>query len=326
MRIGVIGINHRSATLAFRERFVRACYRLFDADPELAAALSCVVLPTCHRMEIYFSCDDLAEAHIHLLSRLRKDLDAGFDHHVYTYLGSECFLHLARVTSGLDSLVLGESEIQKQVKVAYRSAADSRRLSADMHYVFQKSLKVGKSIRSLNEIQVNASSLPHVIWQVSQSVFQDGVTCRVLFIGHSEINRRVIAQFLRKKGCELTLCTRQAGIAIDKVEVVPWEGRLHWQEYDVVICGTYHDGYLLMQPVSNHRKHLIFDLSVPRTVDPALNLQPNITLLNMDALGELLSYRSQELQKKGRQCEEFIESAVERLVHGFYHKQLARIS
>ena len=121
MRIGVLGINHKSSELPVREMLARACLCKFAKQAEIAQELYCVVLSTCNRTEIYFSADDLAVAHTLILSCLREEVPEPFEHKLYTYFGFDCFLHLAMVTSGLDSVILGESEIQRQVKIAYET-------------------------------------------------------------------------------------------------------------------------------------------------------------------------------------------------------------
>ena len=105
------------------------------------------MLSTCHRTEIYFSALNLAEAHSEILQVLRREIALAFEHELYSYFGFDCFLHLGYVVSGLDSVIIAESEIQRQVKVAYEEVQWYYPLPSCLHFLFQKSLKIGKEKR-----------------------------------------------------------------------------------------------------------------------------------------------------------------------------------
>src|SRR5262245_52879886 len=102
MRFGVVGINHKLADLKLREKLAKACQNRFLSS-SFHGDHHFVLLSTCNRTEFYFSSDDLAETHSYLLRILRQDVEDDFDQKLYTYFGTDCFLHLTRVTSGLDS-------------------------------------------------------------------------------------------------------------------------------------------------------------------------------------------------------------------------------
>lgn len=328
MRIGVVGINYRVANLALREQLARVCQDLFSKENSLAALIHGVVLSTCHRLEIYFSAENLAEAHVQILASLRNAVEEDFEQKLYTYFGIDCFTHLAAVTSGLDSVIVGESEIQKQVKNAYELAAGYYLLSKDMHYLFQKSLKIGKLIRSSGMLSLQQNTLPYTLWQMSQCVFENLQERRILFLGFSEINRRLMTYFQQKKVESITLCTRQTDQKIERVQVVNWAQLSHWTQYDVIICGTYHSEYLLSaseieQATCTCSTKLIFDLSVPRTVDPELSQYPCVTLFNMEALEHLMERRSAEQHRQLERSQEMVFQAVHRYTILFHQKQAA---
>src|SRR5690242_16112034 len=100
MRIGVIGVNHKSAQLYLREMVAKACYRRLHGESPIVEKLACIPLLTCHRSEVYFSAEDLAAAHSALLNIFREEVAEPFEHALYAYFGSDCFEHLAQVTAG----------------------------------------------------------------------------------------------------------------------------------------------------------------------------------------------------------------------------------
>src|SRR5262249_51645888 len=122
MRIGVVGINHKLADLKLRETLAKACQRRFGPGQSTHGSHTFILLSTCNRTEVYFSSEDLAQSHSYFLSILNQEVDEDFDQKLYSYFGKDCFLHLSRVTSGLDSAIVAETEIQGQVKSAYENA------------------------------------------------------------------------------------------------------------------------------------------------------------------------------------------------------------
>lgn len=113
MRIGVIGINSKLASLQLRERLAKACQKHFALQNCLHGPHRIVQLSTCNRTELYFYSHDLAEAHTYILNVLRQEIQDEFDQKLYSYFGCDCFQHLCRVATGLDSAIIGETEIQK---------------------------------------------------------------------------------------------------------------------------------------------------------------------------------------------------------------------
>lgn len=275
LRIGVIGISFKTADLALREAVARGAESL-SGNRAVFFSHPTVLLSTCNRTEIYFSSEDLTAAHSDVLALLRSQIDVPFEHRLYSYFGMDCFFHLSRVASGLDSAVLAETDIQRQVKVAYTESKIA--LPGSLHYVFQKALKIGKNVRSEYKM---ATTLYGTLWQNAVEFFGDLRQQRILLVGYSEINRGLIS-FLSHKGIhQVTLCTR-AGVegAVDRDEL------RRWREYDWIICATKADGYLIRG--NSDRRHLIFDLSVPRVVDPDVGA----TLYNIEEIHQWSEQKS----------------------------------
>ena len=269
MRIGVIGINHKSAEIESREKLAKACQRRLGGRfffPEL----SYVQLSTCNRTEIYFSSPDLAVTHSYLLAIFREEIKEEFEHQIYAYFGSDCFLHLAKVTAGLDSAVLGETEIQGQVKGCYAEGAKNRYLNSEIHYLFQKSLSLGKKLRS--SVHLSSMSLEQVVWQEASAHLGSLCTKRVLFVGVSEINRRIWKYIRQKSAPEITFCNRtyEKMASLHGVYRLPWEELSSWQSYDLIVFATKAPEYLISTGVKPALPQLLIDLSVPRNVDPVL--------------------------------------------------------
>ncbi|MBX7066798.1 MAG: glutamyl-tRNA reductase [Parachlamydiales bacterium] len=255
LSIGVLGVNHKTANLPLREAIARGVSNL---SSNAIFPYPTVLLSTCNRTEIYFSSEDLAEGHSHLLSYLRKQIDVPFEQAFYSFFGIDCFFHLCRVAAGLDSAIFAESEIQRQVRVAYSSASN---LPASLHFVFQKALKVSKEVRSQQQ-QNGVPTLYKALWRLAE--WQNK---KILAVGYSQINRGFISFLLHKGVSQITLATRSPGnVDVEGIRVVDRSILSHWGHFDVIVCAGSSDGYLIQG--QGHERHIIFDLSVPRNVDP----------------------------------------------------------
>lgn len=295
LNIGVLGINFKTADLQLREAMARGAQNLHFFHHPI------VVLSTCNRTEIYFSAEDLASAHSDLLAYFRNVIEVPFEHRLYSYFGMDCFAHLCRVASGLDSAILAETEIQRQVKVAY---SQGKELPSCMHYAFQKALKVGKVVR--NHLDVTGPTLYSTLWQLTEWKNK-----RILLVGYSEINRG-FASFLMHKGIEgFSLSTRYPeSVRIEGIHVYDRSILERWQEYDLIVCASKAEEYLIAG--RSDASHCIFDLSVPRNVDPEVG--KTATLYNIDQLG------SQSEAQHFDRCEALLWENVVRLTRIFRFK------
>jgi len=301
MHVGILGINYKSSEIELREMLARVAIGLFGNESQVAARFSIVLLSTCNRTEIYFSAGQLVEAHSELLNLLREELSFPFEHKLYAYFGSECFAHLSRVTAGLDSAIVAETEIQRQVKSAYSHAALDHSLSRDMHFLFQKCLKVGKNIRSFYSFPKGMPTLEKLIYELCHNLLD---SFAVFFIGNSEINRKILTYFKAKGLKDITLCTRGLYSAKALAEryalkLVDWTEKESWQLAEVVICGSNYNDYLIEseQITTRCKNKIIFDLGLPRNVDPRLARHPEICLFNIEELENLIATeRSMQMQ------------------------------
>jgi glutamyl-tRNA reductase len=326
MQIGVLGISYKSAEIGIREFVSKACLKRISRDSQMAENYRCVVLSTCNRTEIYFSAENLAEAHSDLLNILRDEIAVPFEHKLYSYFGADCFLHLAQVTAGLDSAIIAESEIQRQVKLAYEQTLLHFRLPSCMHFLFQKSLKLGKEVRSRLSLSENQVTIAKMLFQLSDHLLKDLSEAPVLFIGNSEINRKVIAYFKRKGIHRIALCTRSLHSASemaerDKMTLLPWGRLAEWQEYPLVICASNAPHYLVDRPGHALSTRLIFDLSMPRNVDPALSRHPSLALINMEELSGMIENQQTKNVIEIHRAEAIILEGVHRYLYAFREKE-----
>lgn len=323
MRVGILGINHRLANLKLRESLAQCCQRRFGAGHSTHGTKHhFVLLSTCNRTEVYFSSENLAETHTYILNILRQEVADEFDQKLYSYFGGDCFLHLCRVATGLDSAIVGETEILGQVKGAYEEASKYISLPQEIHYLFQKSLKVSKHVRSELPMQRGLPDLEHAILNTGLQIFPDLEKVKVLFVGASDINRKILSFFKSKNLTQITLCNRSPQVAIDLaalygIDTLDWGSISKWEYYDWIIFGTKASKYLVgPRPSMNFVNHkLVIDLSVPRNVNPEISKFNRMTLLNIDEINQSLSIRHQQMSDVINKAEELITHCTCRQVN-----------
>lgn len=315
MQIGVLGINHKSAPLSLREQVAQVCAAFYEFDR--------VILSTCNRTEIYFSGDNLAELQCQIFAELKKRLNHSSEHAFYSFFGEECFYHLACVTAGIDSKLLAESDIQRQVKVAYEMSRNRGHLSTALHYLFQKSLKLAKDARSHFPLFQSNIHLEGMVYQIVDSILEKNRS--LLLIGNSEMNRKIIHYFYRRKKGRMTLVSRDLTtahpFALDYGLTLKNRDELaHAQFYDGIISATTTDEYLLTTLPARRHTRLILDLSVPRSVHPDMGLDPALTLLNMEHIGELFAHAHTVRHTEVEQVKQFLASSVHAYTQRFQQK------
>lgn len=307
MHIGVFGINFKTAPLVLHEMIARSALAVFHEIP-------IVLLSTCNRTEIYFSSDDLLKTKNELQALL------GVGDCFYSYFEKDCFAHLCKVTAGLDSAILFETDIARQVKMAYANACNQFALPRALHYVFQKAFKVAKSVRArFLGVEPRGPTLFNTLWEIAQEAFLDVSACKVFLVGNSETHRKLAAFLQHKEVREITVCSRQPenvlGFKSCNRDSLPT-----WSEYDLISCATQADSFVICG--KGCKKHLIFDLSVPRNVDPEVGSE-QVKLLNIEQINQRIAEKKEELKEPLEKAEEVLWENVLHLVDLYLEKSFS---
>ncbi len=202
MPIVCLGLNHRTAPITVRERYALAENEL----PELLVQLlkqtnvdEAVILSTCNRVEIYAAGRELAQ---HLLNELRAFLvteeEADGDDVFYEHSGQSSMVHLFKVASGLDSMVLGETEILGQLKDAYQIALENKTTGSSLNQAFQKAFNVAKQIRTETNIQRGSVSVANVAVELASKIFDQLKYRTVMVIGAGETGEKTARALLSR--------------------------------------------------------------------------------------------------------------------------------
>ena len=334
---GCLGLNYRTAPVAVRERFAVSRNRTAEVVAELyrlPVVEECVLLSTCNRTEIYYRATDaplaryaiqayfLGRAHLH---------ESEYHDFFYYYSDADALTHLARVASGLDSMVLGETEIFGQLKEAYHTALSVGTTGSLTNRVFQQVFNIGTKVRSSTRITSGPTSVGAAAVQLAGSVLSDLSGAQVLVVGAGEV-ARTTAQSLKSRGAEgIFVANRSYERALELASVVG--GRVirfsEWQPYleqiDIVIVSTSAPVYVVspavLEGVQRVRRRPLFlvDLSVPRNIDPQCASVSDVHLFDLDTLESMMAETRCTRRSEMRLCEkliaEWIDECSENLLH-----------
>ena len=326
----VVGVSHRTAPLSLRERLAVASRDLPETLSVLRAAHDLpevVLLSTCNRVECYASVSDAPAATrrlVEFFAHLGRLEPTGFAPHLYHLTDREAVEHLFRVAGGLDSMILGESEIVAQLKVAYEIARTNGATDASLNRLFQKAFHSAKVIRSRTGLGQGQASIGSVVVRLTTQLFGERLAqCEALLWGAGKAAETTVRHLMKAGIGGLWIVNRTQSKAEDLAcacqgRWLAWEQACkHLAHVDIAIVGTQAPHYVIdaadlatVLPQRGGRPLVIVDLAVPRNVDPAIARAPGVRLANIDHLQgiaqEGLAQRTAEL---GR-CEALIREQV----------------
>ncbi|MDF7798471.1 glutamyl-tRNA reductase [Pontiellaceae bacterium B1224] len=341
-RFFVAGVNYRTAPVQVRERMAIAHPDRIEVSRmlQLKAGLSeVVVLWTCNRVEIYGVVSRGAGPDLNsifaCLAREMPDLSA----HVYCHQGEDALKHLFTVASGLDSMVLGETQITGQVKDAYEAAREAKLVGKVLNSVFQTALRTAKAVRTQTSIGQGARSVGGVAVAHAREVL--GTTGlnkhSVLMIGAGEMASCCLLHLQKKGECAVVVANR----SIERAEkladefhgtAVPFDQMFEaMKKADVVISSTGSsetvingaDVEAVMQSRKDHPLVLI-DIAVPRDIDPEAGKIDGVHLHDIDALETSVQQTMGRWEKDLAVCEEIVEREMENLQLQFERRAVAQ--
>ncbi len=319
MSILVVGVNHRSGPLQLLERVTIAPEHLGKAVAGLARrdnVREAVVLSTCNRTEVYVVAELFHGAYGDVRDLLCELGDLTIEEltpHLYSQHDSSAITHLFEVAAGLDSAVLGESEILGQVRTAWEVAQGEGAARSTLNQLFRRAISTGKRARSETGIARGTASISHAAVEMITDLIGDLDGKRVLVVGAGSMGEGVAVALHRAGGAEILVANRsieRGSLLADRVMGVA-VGMDRLSEAiaaaDVIVAGTGADQALLTRSIvadarggSTRALHIV-DIGVPRNVDPAVAELQGVSLSNLDDLRDWadrgLSHRAGEAER-----------------------------
>ncbi|MEW9700161.1 glutamyl-tRNA reductase [Paenibacillus sp. SI8] len=329
MHIIAVGLNYRTAPVEIREKFAFSESDLPKALAELKetkSILECVIVATCNRTEIYAVVDraQLCSHYItHFIERWFGVPKDQFQKHLYMYENDKATEHLFRVTSGLDSMVIGETQILGQVRDAFLLSQNLKTTGAFFNTLFKQSVTLAKRAHSETGISDNPVSVSYAAVELGKRIFGSYTNKTVMIIGAGKMseltvkhlyangaNKVVVVNRTFEKAAQLAEKFNGIPCTIDKMlEQMP--------DVDIIISSTGAPGYVLtkkdIQPYLQKRKSrplFMMDIAVPRDLDPQISDLPNVFLYDIDDLENIVDKHLQERKKEAAKIELMIESEM----------------
>ncbi len=327
--IVVVGLNHKTAPVEVRERLAFSS----EDTPEVLETMrqdQCVdeimLFSTCNRVEFLLATKDIpeaVEAVKDFLADFKKTPRQVFEDALYVYDGDEAVLHIFRVASSLDSMMIGEPQILGQIKEAYQQASDHGTCAVVLNRLMHRSFSVAKRVRTETGIGDHAVSISYAAVELGRKIFGELEGKAVLLIGAGEmaelavenlVTNRAQPIFVANRTFErgLEIAERFRGTAI-RFEEVPD----YLNVVDIVISSTGASHYILMREdfkgVMRARKNrplFLIDIAVPRDIDPEINRISNVYVYDIDDLKSAIEENLEERQQEALRGERIVDEGV----------------
>ena len=320
----VVGASHRTAPFEFREKIAlsleqEACLSLDLSG--LSGVAEFVILRTCNRVEVYGVAKSLV-----WLDRVASAVCArqgvnskDFVRFGYAHEGQGAISHLMNVAVGLDSQILGETEIFGQLKVAYSVALTRHSVGAVLNRVFQKAFQAAKQARSTTAISSGQVSVVNVAVDLALKVFGELSTSRVVLLGAGDIGTKSAKAFTSRGAGKIAIASRRlerARVFAAEINATAFDFELRDAELndaDILVCSTSASGHVVTAgsvraAMSRRpaRPMFIVDLAMPRDVDPSVGDLENVFLYNLDDLALIAEENRLARVAEANRCRTFI--------------------
>lgn len=330
MHIIVVGLNYRTAPVEVREKFAIAEQALPEALRQLKqtkSVLESVIVATCNRTEFYVVVDRLHMCGHFIRSFMEQWFQIPrqeFTNYLYIYEDDQAMEHLFRVTSGLDSMVIGETQILGQIRSAFLLAQQRGTTGTWFNTLFKQAVTMAKRAHAETSIGEAAVSVSYAAVELGKRIFGQFTKKRVLILGAGKMSELTVKHLYANGADEVVvanrtlsraeeLATKFKGIACTLQDAL---ARLH--EMDIVISSTGADGYVLtskqVQESMKRRKNrpiFMIDIAVPRDLDPAISELSNVFLYDIDDLEGIVESNLEQRRKEAAKIETMIAAEMD---------------
>ncbi len=337
MQIQLIGLNHKTAPIKLREKLVFANDMLTQALLELKEKMSSdiLILSTCNRTEIYQSASD-SKTLITWLAKFHNIKEMNLKPHLYTFKNEAAFSHACRVAAGLDSMILGETQILGQMKQALKQSEFVGGQGKNIAIFFQKVFETAKLVRTKTGIGASSTTVASTILKVADKIYGKSNNVNILFVGAGEMTELCCKYFSANNKKKLTIANRSIknGMALaKKVGGHPiLIGDIHhtMHSFDIVISSTSSQlpiiGLGMIEKAIKLRKHkpmLLIDLAIPRDIEPEVAELDDIFLYTFDDLAKITEKNIKNREKETAKAELLIQQQCEEFMSHLQQKTVA---
>jgi glutamyl-tRNA reductase len=329
----LLGLSHHSAPVTVRERFAFAEAQVPAALQSLrdsGVADEAVILSTCNRVEIYTVTQlepPRAFAALRDFLLTCHDCREPLTDELYTLSEPQSLYHLFKVACGLDSMVLGETEILGQLKKAYELALQNGHTGSRLNKAFQRAFNVAKHIRTETNIQRGSVSVGSVAVELAEKIFNCLGDRDVMILGAGDTGEKTARALLSRGARSILVSNRSHDKAVALASelggrAVPFDlWAVEFTNVDIVITSTAAPHYLLdraklesVMKLRRHRPLLLIDIAVPRNIEPEVNFLEDVYLYNIDDLQTIADDYLRQRKEEIARCEQIIRDKAQALL------------
>jgi len=333
----VVGLNYRTAPVAVRERFWIAEDRRYEALVQLSRAEGIdevIVMATCNRTEFWLWANDVTLAANSVMRLLGAEYGLKLCEwkHFYRLLDEAALLHIFRVASSLDSMVVGEPQVVSQVKQAWQQAQKLGSTGRFLDAVLQKALTVSKRVRSETAIGNSAVSIPYAAVELARQIFGTLENKKVLLLGAGKMSELSARGLLNHGASSVRVINRTLEHAAELAAklgglAIPFEERWqHMAEADIIISSTSCPHTILSRDEAEFmvrgrkdRPLVIVDIALPRDIDSAVREVEGIFLYDLDDLENVVDHNAGEREAAAAEGQKILQAEAQ----GFRRKLMA---
>ena len=331
MSIVLVGLNHKTAPVEVRERLAlteSACANGLRTLVDGSIVREGLIVSTCNRVEVLAETareqlTDALERVYQFLSETDSVPRSFFESHLYQHTDDDAVRHLFRVTSSLDSMVVGEPQVLGQVRRAYSIALEAGTTGRILNRLIHHSFRVAKRVRTETGIGANAVSISYMAVELGKKIFSSLEGQKALLIGAGEMAELSAKHLINAGVSRLFVANRtraraeQLSSQLDATAVSLEQLADYLVEADIVICSTASDEYVISETMARqalakrrNRPSFFIDISVPRNIDPAVGKIRNIFVFDIDDLESVISSNIREREREAERAELIVESEI----------------
>ena len=333
MKLFVAGLSYKTAPVELREKLAVHPSRLRCHGCRLKVGgnlAEVVLLSTCNRVEVY-GVTPKVNGNVHRLFQQLSTGDVDFSPHLYIKEGAEAVEHLFSVVSGLDSMVIGETEITGQVKQAYLAAQQAKLTGRVTNRLFQTALQAAKEIRTQTGIGRGATSVGSVAVELAERIFDRDLSGKtVMIIGAGKMGEATIRHLAKKGARSVLVSNRSYDRALNLAtefggRAVRFDDCLKaMAEADIVVSSTgapetilHRDDVASVMAGRSSRPLFLIDIAVPRDIDAEVEQLDNVFLYNVDHLEAIVRENVRQREQELARCQAIIGERAAALMARF---------
>jgi glutamyl-tRNA reductase len=326
MNISCFGLSHQTASVEIRERFAIPDFALSEALLRLKTIQGVeegLIVSTCNRTEFYVAGTAAHVPVAQFFQEFYRGLRSGDEVHLFGLATEGCVRHLFRVVSGLESMVLGETEVFGQVKRAYEVAVREQATGRRLNKLFQRSFRVGKQVRSSTAIGRGNVSVASVAVELAEQIFGKLEGCKIMVLGAGDTSEKMARSFKSRGAHQIFVSNRSFErakmLALETggraVQFKEWDRE--FADLDILVSSTSAPHAIVtmekIAPILRHRGDrplFVIDVAVPRDIEAEVHRLDGVYVYDLDALQSMAERSMEVRQQEAAGCDRLIAEHV----------------